>query len=132
MNFWVLDLLVIITTPLSEGWGQKVCERSEHYSKKMWKYSKITYKSLKTKIYHKVRAKRAAHENKLATQQSTERDCERDLKAASRGALGSMTRFHWEFEEGEQLRAFTNGLFLLPRLGRSFARRFECRAEPSW
>ena len=66
-----------------------------------------------------------------ATQSSIARGCECELKAAPRGPLGNMTRFHILFEEGEQRQACTNGLLLLPGLVfRSFARRSECRAEP--
>ena len=66
-----------------------------------------------------------------AKQSSITQDFERELKAAMRGAVGSLTRVHWVFEEGGQWQACTNGLFLQPGLFfRSVARWLECRAEP--
>ena len=65
------------------------------------------------------------------TQPSIARGCERELKTAIRGTLGSLTRFHWVCEEMEQWQACTGGLLLLPGLDRPFARRLECRAGPS-
>ena len=62
-------------------------------------------------------------------QSSIARDCERELKEASRGTLGGLKMFYWVFEEGEQWRACANGLLLM--LDQSFPQGLECRAEPS-
>ena len=49
-----------------------------------------------------------------ATQSSIARDCKRELKAATRGTLGSLAMFYWVSNEGEQWQAYQR-LFLLPR-----------------
>ena len=66
-----------------------------------------------------------------AKQSSIAQDCERELKAASRGTLGYMASFNSVCEEAEQWQACTNGLFLLPRFGSVSTRWLECRAGPS-
>ena len=62
-------------------------------------------------------------------QSSIARDCERELKTASRDTLGGLTMFNWVCEEGAQWQACTNGLLL--RLDQPFPQGLECRAEPS-